>query len=181
MMNQKKAGTSISLQLKNDSLMYSIKNNRTDRTEIVPYENITNNQYHVFEEQPMWLAFAISFGVVAVAILAATWQTPFANAGLVLLCAATAFGILYWFSRLHLVVLGTEGKHDIYFIEGKAADQALKQIFTKRNTYLRENYGAINYEANPDEEIEKFRWLLTLGVINPREFDVIAEEIEKGY
>ena len=181
MIDQKKSGTAISLQLKTDSLLYSIKNSRTNRTEIIPYENITNNQYQLFEEQPMWLAFAISFGVAALAILAATWNTQIANAGWVLLVAATAFGVLYRFSRLQLHVVATEGKHDIYFVQGNHADDAIRQIFEKRNKYLRENYGVINYEANPEEEIEKFRWLLTLGVISSREFDVIAEEIEKGY
>lgn len=180
-MNQKKSGTSISLQLKNDSLVYSIKNNRIDRTEIIPYENITNNQYLEFEQQPMWLGFAISFGVAGLAILAAAWGTSSANAGWVLLAAAIVFAVLYWYSRLHLLVLTTEGKHDLYFIQGKVADNWIKQTLDKRNRYLRENYGVINYEANPEEEIEKFRWLLNLGVISSREFDVIADEIDKGY
>lgn len=75
-------------------------------------------------------------------------------------------------------VLNTEnGELDIYVINDKNQADIIETIYSKPNTYLKENCLSINYNNKPTSEVSKFLWLKSLNLISDREFKVIKEHI----
>ncbi len=66
---------------------------------------------------------------------------------------------------------------DIWVLDDKNQAEIIDAIYNSRDSYLKENYLAINYNNEPNNEANKFLWLKNLNIINDKEFEVIKEEI----
>jgi len=181
MFKQHRYHTRVAATIEESGVRYSIRNDRMEKTELIPFENIGNGQYTVFESEKQFLHHAVFSGVIGMVMLIASFLYQLPHWWWMLLVTAASFYGIYRYTCVRLRAIATEGKHDMLFIDNRAADGFLGEMFARRNKYLRSQYGSIDYDANPTEEIEKFRWLMDIGVISSREFDVIAEEIENGY
>jgi hypothetical protein len=89
--------------------------------------------------------------------------------------------IFYFLDKKSVVnykVLNTENVElAIYVREDKNQADIIETIYSKRNTYLKENCLSINYNNEPTSEVNKFLWLKSLNLISDREFKVIKEHI----
>ena len=181
MFKQRKYHTRVAVSIEETGVRYSLRNNRLEKTELIPFENIGNGQYTLFENEKQYLHHAVFTATLGLVLMLASFFYQMPHWGWLLLVAAAAFYGFYRFSTVKLRAVSTEGRHDMLLIDNKNAENFLGEMFASRNKYLRREYGRIDYEADPTEEIEKFRWLMDLGVISSREFEVISEEIENGY
>jgi hypothetical protein len=57
----------------------------------------------------------------------------------------------------------------IFVIQGKGHDEILAELSKRRRTQLRDWYGEINLENDPDREIAKFKWLEKQQALTPAE------------
>ena len=176
-LKQYKNNNRIQFEFKEYGINYTLVDSSIKKTEFIPYENIENDSYELFEKNDYYKNNAIYTGVVGVIFLAINiiYQTTLWS--WLFLIACPTFAILFKRSKTDFKVINVEDKIDIYIIKDEKFEEINSLIYSKRNEYLKENYYAIDYDNDVNSEIGKFKWLRNIGVINDREFNVIREEL----
>jgi hypothetical protein len=177
---QKKNKNNISIEIGKDYLTYSIKDETTNRTEKVPYENILNDKYEFYESNKAFKNNAIYAGVVGAIFLAINIFYGTKLWAWLFMLGCPIFFYLYHRSKAAFTVIKTDGDINMFILQDKQHDEVLENIYKSRNSYLQDKYLSIDHDNDPQREMNKFAWLLELGVINGREFQVIREEIENS-
>lgn len=178
--NQKKNKNNISVSLEEEGIIYKIKDESMNRTENIPYENILNEKFEAFESNKSFKNNSIYTGIIGIIFLTIN---IFYGSGLwawLFLLASPTFYFLYHKSKAAFTVIKTSGGINMYILQDNQHNEILEQIYKKRNNYLQENYLSINYNNDPQSELNKFNWLKGLGIINEREYQVIEEEIQNN-
>lgn len=175
--NQKKNKNIISVDLVENGIIYKIKDESMNRTENIPYENILNEQYEIYESNKTFKNNAIYGGIVGVLFLAINIFYGTRLWAWLFLLSSPTFYYLYHRSKTAFTVIKTTGEINIFILQDNHHDEILDRIYKTRNSYLQGKYLSINYENDPQSEINKFNWLKELGVITKREYQVIHEEI----
>ena len=176
--SQKKAETTLTFELNEEGINFTMKDQTIHKSEFIPYEDISNKSHEYFEKNAghksraiYFLVVGILFIIVNVAFKMRLWAWMF-------LVGAPIFYYLYRKSIVNYKVLNTDsGSMDIWVLDDVNQDEIINVIYNKRNEYLRENYLEINYSNESSSEINKFLWIKNLKLINQREFEVIKEEI----
>lgn len=86
--------------------------------------------------------------------------------------------ILHYVTKTKYTVL-SNGQRSIWIIQGKNHDAVLNEIQNRRKDQLKKCYGEINFENDPQIEINKFRWLAEEGVISERDAEVKISLIQE--
>lgn len=175
---QKKAGTSLTVALKEEGLDFTMKDQTIHKSEFIPYEEITNKSHEYFEKNDGHKHRAIYFLAVGILFLIANIVFNMRLWAWMFLLGAPIFYYLYRRSVVNYKVLNTEsGLMDIWVLDDKSQNEIVEAIYRQRDSYLRENYLEINHHNESASEIDKFLWLKSLNLINQKEFEVIKEEI----
>lgn len=176
--NQKRAGTELKFELNDEGLNFTMKDETIHKSEYIPYEDILNKTHEYFEKNAGHKSRAIYALVVGVLFVCANIFFKMKLWAWIFLLGAPIFYFLYRKSIVNYKVLNTEsGLLDIWVIDDKIQEEIIQAIYSKRDQYLKENYLAINYDNEINNEINKFLWLKSLNLINQREFELIKEEI----
>ena len=176
--NQKKAETYLTFELNEEGLNFTMKDQTIHKSEFIPYEDISNKNHEYFEKNEGHKSRAIYFLVVGVLFIIANVVFKMRLWAWMFLLGAPIFYYLYRKSIVNYKVLNTEsGLMDIWVLDDANQIEIIEAVYSKRNSYLKENYLEINYENETSSEINKFLWLKNLKIINEREFEVIKEEI----
>ncbi|MBJ6118103.1 hypothetical protein JAO76_07875 [Pontibacter sp. BT310] len=178
--HQKKNKNNISLAFGEDHLLYTLKDETTNRTEKVSYENILNEKYEFYENNKAYKNNAIYAGVVGAIFLAINIFYGTKLWAWLFMLACPIFFYLYYRSKAAFTVIKTDGDINMFILQDEQHDEVIESIYKSRNSYLQDKYLSINYDNDPQLEMNKFAWLLELGVINGREFRVIRDEIENS-
>lgn len=178
--HQKKNKNEISIDITDTGILYKIKDETVSRKEEIPFEQVLNDQYEFFESNKAFKNNAIYGTVVGILFLLINlFYGTKLWAGLFLLVSPVFF-YLYHRSKAAFTVIKTGGEINLFILQDKQHDEILQNIYKKRNAYLIDQYLEINYDNDPQAELNKFEWLKKQGVINDREFQVIHEEIGKN-
>ncbi|WP_162051441.1 hypothetical protein [Pontibacter pamirensis] len=177
---QKKNKNSISVEIGESGIVYKIKDETTNRTEKVPYENILNDQYEFYESNKTFKNNAIYTGVVGALFLAINIFYGTKLWAWLFMLACPIFYYLYYRSKAAFTVIKTAGDINMFILQDEQHDEIVNAIYKHRNNYLQYNYLPINYDNNPQAELSKFAWLKELDVINEREYQVVREEIQSS-
>ena len=178
--HQKKNKNNINIELAESHITYTIKDDSTNRTEKVPYENILNEKYEFYESNKAFKNNAIYTGVVGALFLAINIFYGSKLWAWIFILACPTFFYLYHRSKAAFTVIKTDGDINLFILQDKQHDEVVERIYKSRNSYLQDRYLSIDYANDPQKEMSKFAWLFELGVINGREFQVIREEIENS-
>ena len=174
---QKKNNNKITLDFKDGGINYTLNDETINKTEFIPYEDIENSSYELYESNKYHKNNAIYLGVVGVIFLLINIFYGMRLWAWLFLMASPIFFILYKRSKTNFKVINVDEKMDIYLIKDQKLDEINSLIYKNRNKYLKDSYYAINYDNDKNSEIGKFNWLKSLEVITEREFQVIKEEI----
>ncbi|MEJ8802150.1 hypothetical protein [Pontibacter sp. H249] len=177
---QKKNKNNICIEIGEDCLTYTIKDDSTNRTEKVPYENILNDKYEFFESNKAYKNNAIYTGVVGAIFLAINIFYGTKLWAWLFMLACPTFFYLYHRSKAAFTVIKTSSDINMFILQDKQHNEVVESIYKSRNNYLQDKYLSIDYDNDQQREMSKFAWLFELGVINGREFQVIREEIENS-
>lgn len=176
--NQQKAETSLTFELNEEGLNFTMKDQTIHKSELIPYEEITNKSHEYFEKNAGHKNRAIYFLVVGFVFIIANIIFKMKLWAWMFLIGAPIFYYLYRKSIVNYKVLNTDsGSMDIWVLDDANQDDIIKAIYNKRDAYLKEYYLEINYNNEGSSEINKFLWLKSMKIINEREFEVIKEEI----
>ena len=176
---QKKNKNKIVLDFKDGGINYTLIDESINKTEFIPYENIENNSYELFESNKYYKSNAIYLGIVGVLFLSMNIFYGMKLWAWLFIMGSPIFYMLYKKSKTDYKVINVDEQMDIYLIKDKKLEEINSLIYKNRNKYLKENYYEINYDNDKDSEIGKFKWLKNIEVISEREFNVIKEEIMK--
>lgn len=170
---QKKHGTNIEYDFKDDSLHYKIKDGSGSNSYIIHYEDITNNITE-FEERNKWYKDVGSIWVV-VGLLGITLG---AQMFFWLVLGIICYGLYYYYfisySKIDAIY------YNLLIIKDKEHNKVMKEIFNHRNAYLKAKYGKINEKNDKQNELDKFKWLKNLGAISEKELADFEKTIENG-
>lgn len=176
---QKKNRNQLEFSFKKNGLDYRLNDSNLNKKEFIPYERITNNSHEFTERNDTYRNNAIYTAVVAVVFLAINIFYGTRLWAWLFMLTSPTFWFLYKRSIVVFTVLPVSGYLDIYIIRDKLGRRIRNEIYTKRNKYLRSEYGYIDYDTPPEVESDKFDWLHSLGVIGDTELEVVKEEIVK--
>ncbi len=178
--HQKKNKNNITIEIGEDHLTYTLQDETTNRTEKVPYEHILNDKYEFYESNKAFQNNAIYAGVVGAIFLAINIFYGTKLWAWLFMLACPTFFYLYHRSKAAFTVIKTAGDINMFILQDQQHHEVIESIYQSRNNYLQQHYLGINYDNDPQRELSKFSWLLELGVITRREFEVIREEIESN-
>jgi hypothetical protein len=177
MYRQKRNNNEIKLEFKDEGVNYTLRDDSIGKTEFILYENITNSSHERYESNKSYKTYAIYTAIIGVIFLLINIFYGTKMWAWLFLLASPIFFFLFRKSKTDFKVIDVNNYIDIYLIKDKQEDKIISDIYSKRNSYLKRVYGQINYENSQEEEVSRFSWLNSLGVINNREFQVIKEEI----
>lgn len=81
------------------------------------------------------------------------------------------------YTKVKYTVLATE-KGSIFLIQDKKHDFLLEELKSRRKNQLKNWYGDINPDNEPEVEINKFKWLYEQGVISKAESEEKITQVE---
>lgn len=175
---QNKNGTSLKFEIVENGLNFTLKDKAIHKSEFIQFEDITNKSHEYFEKNEGHKSRAIYFLVVGILFLLSNIIFKTKLWAFLFIIGAPIFYFLYKSSIVNYKVLNTDnGTMDIWVLDDKNQSEIIETIYNKRNSYLKKQYLAINFENEINDEIFKFNWLKSLNLINEKEFNLIKEEL----
>ncbi len=175
-LKQKKFGTTITYNLKNQYFDYSIKDPSGLRTFKVDYENISTD-IQTLEEKTAWLRniglIWFIIGLIQTALIIVAHQyTRFP----LWLFVGLGCLIAYYFYTIKYSIISA-GEINLLIIKDKNHDAIMSQIYSEKKRYLRNTYFKINKNNNKETELNKFGWLKENNIISLDEYQKIISKI----
>jgi hypothetical protein len=160
-------------------LTYRIEDEKARAGMTILYENIgiDKSLQSYREKSPVYLGLIIIGAAIASLI---GHPAHGSRAPDILTGVLTALGwaslIAGRFAKFDSTVIATPlGKIIVFDREGR--QQIIDEIFRRRSAELRRKYLAVDFLNEPKNEIGKYRWLKTEGVISEDEFNLAIEKI----
>lgn len=163
-------------QFGEESLKYTIKSDSQSSSFSVKYNAISTDPSEIQTKNSSTRIFGILF--IVVGIVHVTLQ--FFKTGSVAFSLWFAIGLLffvtYYLTKTAYTILQTE-KYAIGIIKDSKHDKIYNEIITRRKNLFLSMYGEIDYENNPDDEMNKFIWLKNQNYISEEVFKRISKKI----
>ena len=163
--------------LEPDQIRLFVKDMDGETETFIDYESLTPRTRRITTQSGRLYVIAVSFGVFAMVgfvlnlagVTALMRWTP-----VWAIASAILFGFhLYKRRRYFLIDLNND--RSIFFIADQPSKEALEEfvrrMFESQKGYIRNKYFLTKPNANPDEELRKFQWLLEKGFISEDEFE----------
>ena len=178
--HQRKNKNEIAVEIGEAGIIYKIKDDTVNRREKISYESILNDQYELYESNNTYKNNAIYTGIVGTIFLLINIFYGTKLWAWLFMLSCPIFYFLYYRSKAAFTVMKTTSDVNLVILQDKQHAQILEDIYKSRNNYLKVNYLTIDYENDPQRELNKFSWLQELDIISEREFKVIQEDIENN-
>lgn len=176
---QRRFFTRTRFTLDTDRLTFSLEHDAGYRSFDVHYADIPMETTDLESRVPWFRNAAMAIMIAWVCRTAVGLADPVSASGLALHWPLSALCCLlvYHFVVTRFTVFKTEaGK--LYLICDGRHDELMTELLERRKSQLLSWYGEIDYANDPGEEIQKFHWLKTQGVIGDDEFETIRTRIE---
>ncbi|MFC1896381.1 hypothetical protein ACFL0Q_06940 [Thermodesulfobacteriota bacterium] len=169
-LKQRKYSNATTFNFENDTLKYTTKNQGSSSTYKLFYGEIPLERNELEERNP-WFRnvgiFLVCLGILQLYSLF-TGDEGF-KLPIWLILGAVCF-IVYWIGRTSYTTLPAK-YGNVFVIKDRYHDEILDELYKRRKDQLLLWYGDINFENEPESEIEKFRWLHEQEVIDEAEFE----------
>lgn len=167
-LKQKKFGTQIEFNFKDDRLDYKLKSSSGLTSFNVLYENISNDITES-ETKNEWyrnVGFAwVLIGLIDTFIL----TSDGVHLSFWLVLGLIFYGI-YVISAISYSCIDASNCN-LLIIKNKKHDEVITKLFQKRNDYLKSKYAKIDVHNRPENELNKFKWLKEIGAITEQDFN----------
>lgn len=177
MYTQKHGRSIYEFDFKSNGIQYQTRDGRITRSELIPFESVTNIMYELFETDKYLIYNSITFALAGVFGLVLDLLSGSVSGGVVFLVASIVFLFMYNKSRQQFTMVHLEGRLPMNVLNDSQKDEIIANIYKLRNGYLMSKYGHVNYNNSRESEISRFMWLNRLGVINERELEVIKDVV----
>ena len=174
---QQKFDRVIEIDLKDDFLYYKVKNMSGSSSHNIQYEDISNNVSE-FEVRNTWYGY-VGFAWSLIGLI----QMFIFNSGEIRISFWLLMGILFFviyiFYKISYINIDTY-QNNLLIIKNGNYDEIIKNIFDKRNDYLRSHYAKIETNGDKTEELKKFKWLKTIGAITEDDFNQFEKALNEN-
>jgi hypothetical protein len=164
-------------QFGEDTLKYTIKSESNTSTFSVKYDAISTDRAELETRRNSFRNFGILMIIVGVVHLSIMFLEKGSFAFSVWFAIGLLFLVTYYLTKTAYSVIQTD-KYSILIIKDKKHDIIFKEIFRRRKSLYLSLYGNINYENDPNDEINKFQWLKANKMISESEYNEIINKIK---
>jgi hypothetical protein len=176
-LTQKKSSNQTTFEFGEDKLKYSIKDASGKKTFSTDYGAISDEDYDELEVKNEWFR---NVGILWMLIGAFQIGSRFMESGKFSGSMWLTLGIIclitYRFKTTSYTIVDAE-KGRIFIIKDAQHSKILDEISTRRKKQWKIWYGSVNYENDPQSELNKFQWLLDKKAISEDEFKTVKLEI----
>jgi|GEM_PF-1595516 len=168
---QKKWNNSAEFLFEEDHFTYQIQDESGSRKKRFSYLNLpsTSEFYESTDRNVLFLIGAITFLVVGIAqyFIFMVWkdQIKLSMASVSIVCY-----VLFRLTETQYTAIPTK-KGIISVIKDKSHELIIKELYSRRNEIIKEQYGSVDYENNVENELDKFKWLLKEEIITTEEYE----------
>ncbi|MBM7074676.1 hypothetical protein JQC92_22140 [Shewanella sp. 202IG2-18] len=176
-LTQKKSSNQTSFEFGDEKLKYSIKDSSGKRTFSTDYGSISDDGFDELEERNDWFRnVGVLWVLIGVFQIVSRLMESGSFSGSMWLTLGVICLVVYKFKTTNYTIVDAE-KGRIFIIQDDQHSKILDEISIRRNKQWKHWYGSINYENDPQSELNKFQWLLDKNVISEDEFKSVKAEI----
>lgn len=177
-LNQKSWSNKTKFQFKEDKLSFTIKDSNGSHSFSINYGSIPLDDQRELEEKNSWFR---NVGILWLLVGGVQTFLRFSESGNLTISMWSILGAIcfaaFLCAKTKYTILRTESGN-ILIIQNKQHDQILNKITKRRKEQLLVWYGEINYNNDPNDEMNKFLWLKNQNLISEEHFkDVKAKLI----
>ena len=163
-------------QFEEQNLKYSLKSGSRSFSFSVRYLEISTNPCEVQTKSTL----TRNIGILLILAGVAHEIFYFLEHGTLTFSAWFALGLLviavHYLTKTAYTILPA-GNYHIAIIKDSKHDRIYNEIISRRKALLYSRYGKIDYDNDPEDEINKFIWLRKEGVISDEELELIVKKI----
>lgn len=175
--NSKKSSNQTTFEFGEEKLKYSIKDASGKKTFSTEYGSISDEDFDELEEKNAWFRnVGILWVLIGIFQIAIHFMDSGSFSGSMWLTLGIIYLISYRFKTTKYTIVDAE-KGRIFIIQDDQHSKILDEISERRKKQWKLWYGSINYENDPQNELNKFQWLLDKKVISDDEFKTVKLEI----
>ena len=165
-LRQKSWSNKTTFQFTDNKLQYSIKDSNGTHSFSIEYGSVSLDDKRELEEKNSWFR---NVGILWLLIGGLQTILRFSDSGDIKLSIWLILGFIcfavFMFVKTKFTIFKTESGN-ILIIQNKQHDQILDEIKKRRKEQLLAWYGEINYDNNPNDEMNKFIWLKNQTLIS---------------
>ncbi|KQP17030.1 hypothetical protein [Pseudorhodoferax sp. Leaf265] len=171
---QKKRSSIHTFDFQTDTLTFEYKDRGGSGEIEASYSDVAGKPSIRIDENTWWRNLGglwIVIGLLQVGFAIANAE-PLAGRGFWLLAGCICL-VVFRFTRISYSVFPTSSG-TLFVIQGeKHHDTIVKELMERRRSQLKQWYGAINVNGEPDKEIARFRWLVAQKALTQQEADML--------
>ncbi len=172
---QKKNGNTCDFTFNKNSLAYAFKDKCTEFSFDVDYDDVPFDFIKI-KEKNQWFRNA---GVLWL-IIGGFLSFPEEGFRLSFWFLIGVGCLVYYFVKQAQLVAFDTPKGRLLIVEDKNSADILSQISERRKNQIRDRYGALNFNNEPNVELDRFQWMQDKGIITQEEFIAIKGQISKA-
>jgi len=174
---QKRFSNSSLFQFLNEDLKFTGKDQSGTYTFSVKYGSIPANTSELIERN-VWFRNAGILWALIGSLQIGLHYRDFGGfgGGFWFLVGLICLGI-YGVAKTKYTVFNTD-KGRIYVVKNKDHDHIISEISSRRKEQLFSWYGELDFSNDPNAELDKFRWLMSEGVIGEVEYTRVVEKLK---
>ena len=173
---QNKNDFSVSINLNTDNIEYKLKTKFENIEAYIKYEQVENDKVQAKHEDRYLLVLGwFVIGIFLISGISTDFELP-----LMFFIGALSIGggslYRYYQTKIDYMTLKTEN-YKILVLNNISGNEFIEKIKEKRNEYLKDKYGKIIWENEPETELNRFAQLKLIGAITEEEFENIKIEL----
>lgn len=166
---QKRFSNRTKFEFGDQSLRYTMSETSGSQTFSVEYLEIPDDHGSFTERNPWYRNVGVFWVLIGMFMVVGRYMDSGELRGSLWLTLGIVCFIVFWVARTAYTTFSTRNGR-IFVIQDASHDAILKEIHDRKLKELRRLYCEVDFDAEPNKEIEKFRWLLNRGAISEDEF-----------
>ncbi|MEQ9562201.1 MAG: hypothetical protein RLN69_06740 [Woeseiaceae bacterium] len=158
------------------SLRHTIADTAGSETFSVEYIEIPDDHRSFTERNPWFRNVGMFWVLIGLFMIIGRYMDTGELRGSLWLTLGIVCFIVFWVARTSYTIFSTQHGR-IFVIQNASHDAIVNEIRDRKRKQLRRLYGEVDLSAEPNKEIEKFRWLLNHGAVSEDEFIEIERKI----
>lgn len=175
-LSQKRFSLKTSFQFKNEELKYHVKDRSGSSSYTIPYTSISDSFSEIEERQDWYRNVGVLWMIIGLVLMFYNFSNTGEFSFSIWLILGTGLLVTYRVVTIKYTILETE-RGGLVVVKDNQHDKILSEIEKRRKTQLYNHYGKINFSNDPNDEINKFKWLLEIDAIDKIEYEKNIKEI----
>ena len=173
-------------RLSETKLFYSISKFGNSNEVDIPFENINGEKVSYNRSNNILLFVSMFFFIISIALFIGKvkgTEDIEHYAWLFWLIVGVIILGVYWFTKERFWKIRLTDENFIFVLKDKNnsvnANDFIDNLMNSRNQYLKESYAFVDENLSYENQLQNFRWLRSINVINKQEFEKLYSNLKK--